>query len=242
MKKLIFSGVKIPVLILLFVSLIPIGCQKGDSGGGGVSPGTPITLIILPSSNITVNQGSAVTFTWSTNASTVKVNGVTCTTGSYTSEPLQNNTDFTVTAFNNPGSSDQNVTIIVHVTITTAPPPNPTIVAVTSNPPWKIHKKEGQLTGPWFEYTLNPCELDDTQKFNLDGTVTWLDNANQCSPVPYPPGSWSLPYPDSLRWNNVNRGILKATSDTLRLQWATPCSGGGCPASGLALVRVTYIK
>lgn len=239
MKKLNFSGVKIPALILFFVTLFFASCSKNDSGGGGVSP-VPITISISPSNNIIVNQGSTVTFSWITNALTVKVNGVIYT-GSYTSPPLQSNTDYIVTASNSSGSSDQSVTVVVHVTITTAPPPNPTIVALTSGP-WKIYKKEGQLTGPWFEYTLNACELDDTRKFNSDGTVTWLDNTNQCSPVPYPPGSWSLPYSDSLRWNNVNRKILTATSDTLRLQWSTPCSGGGCPTSGLALVRETYIK
>lgn len=242
--KNLFSGVKSPsfsqvstVVMAILAALVFASCGKNTSAGGGNVTPIVTTLTISPSTNLVVSQGSTVTFSWVSNSSLVKVNGVINNTGSYTSPPLLENTDYVVTA----GSLDNSVTVIVHVTVTSAPPPpNPIIVALTSGP-WRIYKKEGQTTGPWFEYTLNPCELDDTQKFNIDGSVTWLDNTNQCSPVPYPPGSWSLPYPDSLRWNTVNRWVI-ATSDTLRLQWTTPCVGAGCPASGLALVRATYVK
>lgn len=228
-------------MVLAIGSFTIAGCSKSENIGGGSSPITmPLTLMISPSANLTITQGSTVTFSWTTNASLVKVDGMEFL-NSYTSAPLQTNKDFTVTAYGSNSTAGQTKTVIVHVTVTPASPPNPIVTALTSGL-WKIFSKEGRLTGDWFPYTLNPCELDDTHQFNLDGSITSLDNSVQCSPVPYPPGSWSLPYPDSLKWNSVNRGIVKATIDTLRLHMKVICVGGGCPTNGLADVRVTYIK
>ncbi len=220
MKKFSFLGVIIPLFLL-------IGCGEKVDPGPCTScpppPPTPPTLSISPSSNLTVNSGATVTFGWTTNGLLVKVNNVTNTTGSYTSGVLTANTSYTVTAYASTNTDALSTTVIVYVTVTTVPPPNPNI-ALLCDFPWVLYEFNarnvdslGNPLGGWYPLSLG-C---DTVKFNTNFNLhTVRGSCNGAATTTN--GIWALLNSDTqLDWQGAIWNKPYLTTSLLELQVIT---------------------
>lgn len=106
-------------LIYLLAIVLFCSCSKGDGINYSIPPAlVPPTLAIQPGTAITVYYNNPVTFNWTTNGTSVTVNGIAYPSGSFTSVPLLVNTTYTVIAF---ASNGQSTTVLVNVTVVAMP-------------------------------------------------------------------------------------------------------------------------
>ncbi|MBP6432703.1 MAG: hypothetical protein KA319_13135 [Ferruginibacter sp.] len=116
-------------LFILFFTFL--GCSKKSDN---INTETPPTLVISPSTTITIPYNTSATFSWTTNGVSITVNGVANSSGTFTTPLLQSNTTYTVIAYSpNYSTNGLSTTIQVNVNVSPAPPIDVYIVGSIDN-------------------------------------------------------------------------------------------------------------